>query len=534
MIHDALHVHQDLALDEAHFHGTLALLQPADVTFLDFIRRYRHQLPQREHPPDPGCIVAQECLHCQINAFLHCGAHHRQFVPGLQGEVLLLLVHRPGQLRDFQGIVADGFKITNGLQALGDGTGLIFADGHGHDRHQIFPQLVFVFVQCLFQMLHLPVAFIGIVFQQTDRPVHILPGFFRHAVHDFHGPFIGQFRVLQQPGIQFLEIRLIFLFRGAHRQQKHDQRADAPDRRQHQRHGDEPVQGVGGGDGERVHDHGVQAQDPCHFQRIVDQCPQQHAQDGNHQVGQTGPLPRPAGAHGCQQYREGSANADAHDHGKGPLKCNGTGGGQRLNHTHSGGTGLQHRGKGNAEKPRQQRIVQRHHGVDEHRVGPQWCHGSGHHGHAGHQHGKAQQDRPGTLEHIFLGEHMQQHAGHCHRCRNRGAGEIGSPAGAFHIGKRHDPAGNARADVGPQDHRNGLGEFHHAGIHKADDHHRGCTGGLHGTGDRGSQQKSLQRGVGEFVQDHLHFVSGHFLQAIGHGRHSEEEQRHARQQTEDH
>ena len=91
-------------------------------------------------------------------------------------------------------------------------------------------------------------------------------------------------------------------------------------------------------------------------------------------------------------------------------------------------------------------------------------------------------------------------------------------------GQGEDPAGGGGADLGAQDHGDGLGQLHHARVHKADGHDGGGRGGLYHSGDYGAQQQPFDRHGGKGPQDPFHPVACQTLQAGAHGGHSEKEE----------
>ena len=73
-------------------------------------------------------------------------------------------------------------------------------------------------------------------------------------------------------------------------------------------------------------------------------------------------------------------------------------------------------------------------------------------------------------------------------------------------------------------------QLHDAAVDKADHHNGGGAGALDHGGDAQTQEKALERVVGQFAQNLLQLAAGLLFQRLAHDVHTEQEQGQAAQQ----
>ena len=192
---------------------------------------------------------------------------------------------------------------------------------------------------------------------------------------------------------------------------------------------------------------------------------------------------------------------------------------------------MQNGGEQRAGNNAEQGIRQPRKQIGEPGLAAQGADGGAHGAHAEHQHGKAHQNVADVpFEHGFRKD-PQNDADHGDRAGQRCCGkQTFQPARALDIAKTDHPAGDAGAEDGAEDHADALAHLHHAGVHKADHHHRGGAGRLDHARDACAKQQSAQRRAGQPVKDQLQPVAGHALEPVAHGGHAEQKQRHAAKQ----
>ena len=98
------------------------------------------------------------------------------------------------------------------------------------------------------------------------------------------------------------------------------------------------------------------------------------------------------------------------------------------------------------------------------------------------------------------------------------------------IGQTDDPPCDGCADIGSHDDADCLRELHQSGIDEPHHHDGGGTGTLDQGRDDCPQQKPLQGGAGQFVENQFQLVAGHLFQAFAHELHAIQKQGHAGQQ----
>ena len=76
-------------------------------------------------------------------------------------------------------------------------------------------------------------------------------------------------------------------------------------------------------------------------------------------------------------------------------------------------------------------------------------------------------------------------------------------------------------------------QLHDTAVDKADHHNGGGAGTLDHGGDAQTQEKALERAVGQFAQDLLQLAAGLLFQRLAHDVHAEQKQRKAAQKRKD-
>ena len=219
------------------------------------------------------------------------------------------------------------------------------------------------------------------------------------------------------------------------------------------------------------------------------------------QINEGGPSTVYIGADGREQYRCASADTHADDHGNGHIVTNDTCSRQSLQNTDRSRSTLNNSRDHCAHQQSQDGMGNSGHKLNENRAGTQGLHGSAHRLHAGHQHGKCQQDHTDILQRLLFAEEVQEDTHKGNECKNRGRGHI-------HTGQNQYPAGGGSTDICTHNNANGIGQLHDAGVYKTHHHDRRGRRGLDRSRNYCAQKNTLQRCRSQFAKDRFQFAAG--------------------------
>ena len=258
-----------------------------------------------------------------------------------------------------------------------------------------------------------------------------------------------------------------------------------------------------------------------------------HTDDVEVQVHHSGAAGVFVGTHRGQQCGHTGTDVLTHDDGDGTAVGDDTGGAQRLQDAHAGAGALDDAGDQCAHQNAQQGVGEAGEQAGEPCLILQRQHRVGHGGHAGHQHGKADEDSAHAFFLLTL-THIQQNADKCkHRAERSRFEQLDEQAVALQTGKAQDPAGHGGAHVAAHDHANGLMQLHDAAVDKAHHHNGGSAGALDDGGHTQTQKKALEGVIGQFAENFLQLAAGLLFQCLAHDVHTEQKQGQTSQQRKD-
>ena len=430
----------------------------------------------------------------------------------------------PGDLHQVAGVVSQPLEVADGVKDLGHHLAVLAGQGLGGQLHQIGAQLVLEVVQAV---LHLEDALLRALVkpvEQADGKLQDLVGLAAHILGNVEGFAHGHRGGAQQQLVQLglgcgVRGMAVVLYQ--------------PLGKIHQAAGHRHQQGAG----QQVED-GVQQGDVPGLGRLGDKAPveqgiaqqeqrqqDQRADDLDGNVEDGHPPGLYIGADAGDERGGAGADVQAHDDGQRHAVGDGAGHGQGLQDAHGGGGALNDAGKHRADEHAQQGIGKLHQQAFKLRHIRQGADGAGHHLHAVHQHGKANQHRSHGLFPVLFGQHEHQNAREGQQGRKVfGLEHLHPEQVALDARKAGDPGGEGGAHVGAEDDVDGLGKLHDAGIHQTHQHDGGGRGGLHGDGDDRAQHHA-QKGIGRHPAEHfLQTAAGHLFQAGGHDVHAVKEE----------
>ena len=369
-------------------------------------------------------------------------------------------------------MVADSFKIAEGMQVFGHVFVLHGVQLVGVDADQVCTDLILIFVHLFLAPFHPAEALLAVMGQQVQRGEEVGLGGVGHVAHGQAALLDSQGRMGQEALIQPVERGVYAPFLLADPDDLFHKGQQQPVEGQENGHAEGAEHGVDQRNTHRTHDQAGQPKINKGGNAVIQGGADRHSSDLDDQI-QKGRTPALGlGAQGRQQHRHRSADGDTQNQGIGGGKGDGSRHGQGLQNTHGGRGALQHGGKGHAHNDAQNRVGKGGEQADKFRALSQGGDGAAHALHAEHQHREAQKDVPHMPMQLFFGKHAQNDADHRHNGGQGGGGEKRDPAAALHAGKADDPAGDTGADQGALDHGHGLLHFHHAGGDKAN-HHNG-------------------------------------------------------------
>ena len=288
-------------------------------------------------------------------------------------------------------------------------------------------------------------------------------------------------------------------------------------------HGDAP--GFNGGIHKGKVEHGVQT--------VETKQEDGHADDVEVQVHHGGPAGILGGTHRGDQRRDTGADVLAHDDWDGTAVGDHAGGAQCLQNAHTGAGTLDDAGDQCAHQHTKDGVGEADEQAGEPLFALQRQHCVGHGGHAGHQHGKADENGAHTFFLLTL-THIQQNADKCkQRTERSGFEHLDQHTVTLQTRKAQDPAGDGGAHVAAHDHADGLMQLHDAAVDKTDHHDGGGAGALDDGRYAQTQKETFERAVGQLAQDLLQLAAGLLFQRLAHDVHAEQEQGQAAQKRKD-
>ena len=239
------------------------------------------------------------------------------------------------------------------------------------------------------------------------------------------------------------------------------------------------------------------------------------------------------GTHRGDQCGDTGADVLARDDGNGTAVGDDAGGAQCLQDADAGAGALDDAGDKGTDQNAQKGVGEAGEQAGEPCLVLQGQDGVGHGSHAGHQHGKADEDGADALFLLTL-THIQQNADKCkQRTERSGFEQIDEETVTLQAGKAQDPAGDGGTHIAAHDDANGLMQFHDAAVDKADHHNGGSAGTLDHSGDAQAKEKTLEGVIGQLAQDLLQLAAGLLFQGLAHDVHAEQKQGKAAKQGKD-
>ena len=430
-------------------------------------------------------------------------------------------------------MVADAFQVCDGAQVLADRLVLRLCHFTGCQLHQVAADFILIPVHNAFQRGHFVKFFFREVVQQGNSHIHGLLRQLRHFIDGQPGLFNRQGGIRKETFLQPVHIPGVCLVRRIAGDQGDHQLLNQRDEQRQHDNGGYPEQGIQQGDGEHIH-HFIHEGEPQHrVQNIEHSGEQDHLQDLNHQVGYGRAPAVPGRTHTGKQHRYRSADGDTQDDGQRHIKRNQACGGQRLQDTDGSGSALEHSGKDNTDQDPQERIGKAGQEGDKARILLQDRNRTAHGFHAEHQHRKTHEDIRRVMHAALFGDMFHQDCADSRQGRQRLRTQQlqeGGGSASGHAGKADNPARNTGTDDCAHDNGDGLAQFHHGRVHKADHHDAGGGRGLDHRGDPRTKQNALKRCGGKPVQNQFQLIAGNFFQSVTHQRHTVQEHRHPTQE----
>ena len=521
VVGNALVAGEQVIQHEAVLDGAGAGLQAGDVPRLDLPHQTVHHLLQRLDLARRVAVGMLEGVHGAVHDVLHGGLQHAQIVQSLLAELDALVPNLLGGLDEVDGMVADAFKIVDGVQQRVDAAQVLMGQPLAGQLDQIGAQNVLVMIHRVLLAEHLvgdgvvPFAGGGHGLQHRSAADlrHIRAGEHRTA-HRHRG---GGEQTLVQQGVLFLA--LVGVVGHRHDGQSFQHAAEG----QQHRRSDDVENGVHDGNAEGVGGLVKEGEVEHRVEAVEAQQENDGADEVEIQVDEGGAPGVFVGARRRDDRRGGGADVLAHDDGHRSGEADRAGGGQHLQNAHRSGGGLQQRREHRARHHAEQRVGEFGEQLHEPGFVGEGLHGAGHGVHAGHEDGKAQQNFAHAAAAVLAG-HVQHHAD---KAQNGapcvGVEHLGDKAVPLQTGQRQQPAGDGGAHVGAHDDADGLMQVHQTGVDKAHRHDRGGAAGLDDGRDGTPQQQTLDGAGGHFAQNALQFAAGGLLQAFAHQVHAVQE-----------
>ena len=532
MVGNTLVICEKIVKDKPHGERAGAVLQTDDVVELEFVAQSVDRILERLDAKRHFEIVSDERADGKRHDLAHRNAEHVQLALRGVAEADVLFVDFARDLGEIHCVVADAFKITDGMQELGDLLVLRLRKLAPGEFNEICAEMILVLVDGVLHVRDLLEALLGEMLHKLKRGDEVVLRAQRHGVDRQAALLDGERGVDEKALFQPFDARgeLVVFFRGlfgnelsgerlelAQKREEDQNRADTEERVDH-RNADRTERGFHEREGEK----GVDA--------IEEHRENDGAENAGEKIDERGTPPVAVCADGGDEHRHRRADAHAHDHRKRRCKRDRPGNGERLQNTDGGGVRLQNGGDERADENAEDRIFKHRHQPEKALALAQRRHCAAHRVHAVHQNGKAEQNIAGVPILRRFPEHPQQDTGDGGEGRDRRGTQKRERVAAADIRKAENPARYGCADVRAEHDADRLRESHHAGVYKADDHRgRGRRGLDHG-GDGSAEQHALERRIGEPVEDEFEPLPGDELQAVAHKPHAEKKQRHAAEQ----
>ena len=356
MVGHALKVRQQVIEDKALVQSAYALLQPINVMTLHFVTQGIYDLLQRLHPAGILHIAGDEGIHRQVQNFSDGLLQHSQFVLCLLGENDILFVDLLSTLGDVQRMVADTFKIGNGVQIFGNLFALPCIQRLNCDLHKVGAQLILKTVDGILLLLNVLKSFVAVGADKLQCIHQIAAGGVGHSSRDLPTLLNSQSRMLQKTLLQPIHFQLSGICSMLVRDQEADKPLQMADERCQDNHGGQTKQSVQQSNGHSGHGHGQKREVGKGIHRIKHRCPNRHTQHVNKQIDKGGTASTNIGTKRTEQNRHGGADSNAHDNRKSNLKGHSAGDSQCLHNTDSGRCALEDAGEDYTHQNAQKRI----------------------------------------------------------------------------------------------------------------------------------------------------------------------------------
>ena len=502
VVADALEIRDQVVEHKAVLQRADALLQAVDMAVLHLVAQIVDQLLQRLDHAGALQVPIRQRADGEVQHLPDSPLHDVQLVDGVGAELDGLVVDLLRVLRDVRRMVRNPFKVRDRVQELVQILVLPLGQLDRADLDKIAADPVLIVVDGLLQLLNLPEALLAVFMQQAQCPVEVSLYIGRHGKDDDAALFDGDGRMAEKALVQQVPVPrgVVRPLLGLVRDDPAGKLPQQVDGRGQDRHGHDAEDGVERRHAHRRHGRTHKGDRVQGVDGIENNAAEQSPQDVDDQIDQGRSPGVQRGALRAQQDRNGPADGDAEDHGKGLGKGEPARHAQGLQQADRPRRGLDQRGEDNAGRKPQQRVCKAVQQGLKLRVVPQGHHRRAHGVHAEQQDRQTQQDRADVVAQRLLAEFEEQDAHDRQRPREEGRRE--NHRDAFARGKRCetcDPAGDAGADNGAQDDADRLAELHQAGVDKADDHDAGRRGRLHQRRDADAEKDALDRVSGHLI-----------------------------------
>ena len=422
VVRNALEVRAQICQIKAQINRTLALPQPLNMTLLDFHVQTVNDLFERFDPGRQFQVFGLESPDCHVQDLFHRRSNHRQFLYGTVRELVLFGLHVFEHFFDVARMITDPFKIVNTVQKDRKLMRILRREMMRIDFHQIGTQLVLIMIDLLFQIGRLRRLFRIVFLQKVGRLVKTFLGFVCHL----HGGNLRlsdrKGRSVQETGVQNGDVFFLFrllLFLLIHRYRLLGKLHQDSGNRDKERCGNEI-------------DHRMNHSDARHsclvlkkgkMQKGIQRVKKNHKKAGlDHieiQMHQSSPFSVFACPHGGKNGSDTGTDLCAHYHRNRYSVGDRHGGGKRLHDTDGSCRRLNDHGKPDPDKESEQGIIEFGQKRGERGYVLERRHGRGHHGHAVHQDGKADQNFTGVLTAFLVRKHLENHPDQCQKRRKR-------------------------------------------------------------------------------------------------------------------